>query len=617
MWISIVLILPLSAYSIRSIGFMYAVTRAKSNGVDNKLRHDNSLDRNQACETFNKHYHLQRSITNMHENISSEPNAKMQTYEGVKGQKDEDNNNSTSSCYHPYSDRKHDRSSEKNKNPQDRGTIEKVATIRPSLSHTALSQQEEHNFAEDNLDKAIVNRIAKQWMDDEYPFISVLVATHNESIVIERLLKSFAALTYPNDKFEIIIVDDSTDDTYQKIQGMSGNFQNLKIIHRDNRAGWKGGALNIGLGIMDRKASNVLIVDADSVLLTDTLEKFVSRFAEKQSYYNSRQVSTLAIQGFPISKSTPEADDGEKINLKQGNWISRAIDFRLSQRNMIEFAAKELLNLPVQITGSLFMIKSDVIKTIKFSNDLCEDWDLTLDLYCIMQPSSDLAILTDNNQVSHHLNDNIFLDQRGEISSRPKIIFDKELVSYSEATTDLAAYLRQRMRVSEGHTRGLRKKIREIAGSKMLSPADKVELFLNGLQYAKYIFVLSIEVINAVVILMFVLGSYSSHQLMDIFIVPFSLQGANLAVVLVRTALVARICRSIRNYDVKDILSLVVLTILATPWLVIGSLRGFFREGGTFYRTRRNLPRGPKLTEPMMFSESSNRFSSFSGAMSS
>lgn len=238
--------------------------------------------------------------------------------------------------------------------------------------------------------------------------------------------------------------------------------------------------------------------------------------------------------------SNPEAANEWGTKVKLGNWISRAIDFRLSQRNMIEFTARDLLNLPVQITGSLFMIRADVIKSIKFSNDLCEDWDLTVDLYC-SQPSCLLSSTTDvissdsnTGRICNHPFNNIFLEPV-TVSLRPKIIFDQELVSYCEATTDLAAYFSQRMRVSEGHTRGLRRKIRHIAESKMLTLVGKVELFLNGLQYAKFIFVLGIGIINMILVLMFLSGSYNNtQQLMNMFVISFSLQAANLAIALTR-----------------------------------------------------------------------------------
>jgi glycosyltransferase involved in cell wall biosynthesis len=55
------------------------------------------------------------------------------------------------------------------------------------------------------------------------------------------MLNSFVALSYPDDRFEIIIiVDDSTDDTYQKMQTRLPDLQGLKVIHRQSRAGCKG-----------------------------------------------------------------------------------------------------------------------------------------------------------------------------------------------------------------------------------------------------------------------------------------------------------------------------------------------------------------------------------------
>src|SRR5919112_6111113 len=358
----------------------------------------------------------------------------------------------------------------------------KVGAIMRSTADKSASLHEQCIIGERSWDTGTVNRTSSQAVDGEYPFISILVATHNESPVIERLLKSFAALSYPSDRFEIIIVDDSTDDTYQKIQTMSSDLQNLKVIHRDNRAGWKGGALNVALQAIDKRASNVLIVDADNILLVATLERFVSRFIEEKSSYKDEKTSVLAIQGFPISKGNPEDNNEFGIKANWGNWIARAIDFRLSQRNMIEFTAKDLLNLPVQITGSLFMIRADVIKSIKFSNDLCEDWELTVDLYCA-QPSSLLSLTktdgigSDNNtkRIRNQPPKSTFSEPVA-VSSRPKIIFNQELVSYCEATTDLAAYFRQRMRVSEGHTRGFRRRINCIAESKLLSLVDKMEL---------------------------------------------------------------------------------------------------------------------------------------------
>jgi len=61
--------------------------------------------------------------------------------------------------------------------------------------------------------------------------------TQSESLVINRMLNSFVALSYPDDRFEIIVVDDSTDDTYQKIQTRLPDLQGLKVIHKAGQDG--------------------------------------------------------------------------------------------------------------------------------------------------------------------------------------------------------------------------------------------------------------------------------------------------------------------------------------------------------------------------------------------
>ena len=452
-------------------------------------------------------------------------------------------------------------------------------------------------------DLRTVDRVSVQRIKTEYPFVSIFVATHNESLVIDRLLKSFAALSYPKDRFEIIIVDDSTDDTYQKIQAKLSDLQNLKVFRRENRTGWKGGALNIALDAMDRRTSLVLVLDADNILLVDTIEKFVSFFIEEQRSYREKGLSVLAIQGFPISKGKLDSDWEWGIKVDVGNWIARAIDFRLSQRNMIEFAAKHLLNLPIQITGSLFMIRADMIKSIKFSNDLCEDWELTLDVYCLPRYShllsSTRGVITSNNisePIRNHPPESIF-SKPVTVSLKPIIIFNQRLVSYCESPTDFVAYFRQRMRVSEGHTRGLRKKIKCITQSKTLSFVGRMELLLNGLQYAKFIFILCNGIIDTILIATFLLGINNySQQLVNLFGISFILQAANLAIFVARITWASKICRPIRGYDIKDILSLLALYIVSTPAFVIGSLRGFLCNKGVFYRTPRNLPNESKLS---------------------
>ena len=501
--------------------------------------------------------------------------------------------------------------------------MQKPDTIAPSTASMAIRLRKHGPFADLREDIGTDKSVSNYLINWEYPFISILVATYNESLVIERLLNSFTSLSYPAEKFEIIIVDDSSDDTYEKIQRRLTDIHNLRVIHRQKREGWKGGALNVALDAMDKRTSYVLILYADNILLADTLERCISLFIENQYSYRREGFSIVAIQGFPISKSNLECDNEWENQENVGNWIARAIDFRLSQRNMIEFAAKDLLHLPVQITGSLFMMRADMLKSIKFCSDLCEDWELTLDVYCcsslpchLLSPFSIRDVITSDRitkPICNHHSDGI-LSNPTVVSLKPRIIFDQRLVSYCEATTDLAAYFRQRMRVSEGHTRGLRRRIKRIANSRMLSLVDKVELFLNGLQYAKFTFVLSVGILDIILILIYLLDGNNNPQLINLFGTCLSLQAANLAVSIVRILWAKKIYRQIRRYNTKDVLSLMVLYTITTPAFAIGSLRGFLRNKGIFYRTQRNLPMQSKLSKASLLSDAKKSSSSYASS---
>jgi cellulose synthase/poly-beta-1,6-N-acetylglucosamine synthase-like glycosyltransferase len=66
-------------------------------------------------------------------------------------------------------------------------------------------------------------------------FISILVATYNEHKVIERLLESCVALTYNAKRFEIIVIEDSSDGTFATLSSWKKRIPNLKVIHRSTR----------------------------------------------------------------------------------------------------------------------------------------------------------------------------------------------------------------------------------------------------------------------------------------------------------------------------------------------------------------------------------------------
>ena len=42
---------------------------------------------------------------------------------------------------------------------------------------------------------------------DEYPFVSIMVPAHNESVVIRRTVRALLNFDYPHDRYEIIVIN--------------------------------------------------------------------------------------------------------------------------------------------------------------------------------------------------------------------------------------------------------------------------------------------------------------------------------------------------------------------------------------------------------------------------
>ena len=108
-----------------------------------------------------------------------------------------------------------------------------------------------------------------------HPFVSVHVAAYNEKRVIERLLTALSELEYP--AYEVVLVDDSTDDSSLILERWKDR-PGFKILHRNSRQGYKGGALNEALKVMDPRTEYVVVFDADSVPFPDSIDRFLPHF---------------------------------------------------------------------------------------------------------------------------------------------------------------------------------------------------------------------------------------------------------------------------------------------------------------------------------------------------
>jgi cellulose synthase/poly-beta-1,6-N-acetylglucosamine synthase-like glycosyltransferase len=116
----------------------------------------------------------------------------------------------------------------------------------------------------------------------ELPRVTVQLPIYNEQFVIDRLLSAVCRLQYPLEKLDIQVLDDSTDETVAVARGLVEHYVErgfpVTYHHRDNREGFKAGALAAGLE--SAKGEFVAIFDADFVPPEDFLLRTIHHFTD-------------------------------------------------------------------------------------------------------------------------------------------------------------------------------------------------------------------------------------------------------------------------------------------------------------------------------------------------
>ena len=116
--------------------------------------------------------------------------------------------------------------------------------------------------------------------NNKYPFVSIIIPSRNESQNIIKCLECLKNQSYPSDKFEIIPVNDASEDGTDKILNqMAENDPHIQPVHvlvskRKNQ-----GKLNaIDMGIQCAKGNIIITTDADIRMEANWLSHMVKGF---------------------------------------------------------------------------------------------------------------------------------------------------------------------------------------------------------------------------------------------------------------------------------------------------------------------------------------------------
>ena len=122
------------------------------------------------------------------------------------------------------------------------------------------------------------SNIAKPKSPKNYSKVCIIVPCFNEEKTVTKTVHSLLNLDYPQDKLEIIIIDDgSTDRTYERAKKLL-KYPQVKLFRKKNGGKWT--ALNYGL--TKTKAKFVGCLDSDSFVSSQALKLIMAYFMDSK-----------------------------------------------------------------------------------------------------------------------------------------------------------------------------------------------------------------------------------------------------------------------------------------------------------------------------------------------
>jgi cellulose synthase/poly-beta-1,6-N-acetylglucosamine synthase-like glycosyltransferase len=178
---------------------------------------------------------------------------------------------------------------------------------------------------------------------EELPRVTVQLPMFNERYVAQRIIEQACRIDYPSDRLEIQVLDDSTDDTQeiarQTVERMRAAGFDAVYLHRNNRVGFKAGALEEASRLA--KGEFVAIFDADFMppeqILRETINYFrnerVGMVQTRWTHLNRdnsllTQAQAVLLDGHFVIEHTARNRSGRfmSFNGTAGIWRKKAIE---------------------------------------------------------------------------------------------------------------------------------------------------------------------------------------------------------------------------------------------------------------------------------------------------
>ncbi|MBI5410226.1 MAG: glycosyltransferase [Nitrospirae bacterium] len=221
---------------------------------------------------------------------------------------------------------------------------------------------------------------------ERLPRVTIQLPIFNEMYVVRRLITASCGIDYPRELLDIQVLDDSTDETAAVAQKCVKEFRekgfDIHYIHRENREGFKGGALANGL--KSAQGEFVAVFDADFVPGKDILQKTIHYFADKSvgmvqtrwTYLNRdysllTRIQAIMLDGHFVIEHTARNWSGRFFNFNgtAGVWRKEAIETAGGWQN--DTLTEDLdLSYRSQLKGWKFVFLKDEIAPSEIPVDI-------------------------------------------------------------------------------------------------------------------------------------------------------------------------------------------------------------------------------------------------------
>jgi cellulose synthase/poly-beta-1,6-N-acetylglucosamine synthase-like glycosyltransferase len=269
--------------------------------------------------------------------------------------------------------------------------------------------------------------------DGEYPEVTVQLPVYNERYVIPRLLGAINAFDWPREKLQVLVLDDSTDDTStildNEVKKLSSNGLDIKVIRRSEREGFKAGALQNALRYTNGKY--VAIFDADFVPPADFL-----------------------------TRTVPHLEDNPRLALVQARWghvnreynqFTEAFALGMDGHHLVEQAGRSAWGLLLNFNGTCGIIRTK-------------------------------AIENSGGWTADTLNEDLDLSYRMQLNGW-KAMYIPDLVVPGETPPNIPAFRNQQSRWAQGSIQCCRKLLGKILRSPQFTISQKIQAYIHLTSY--------------------------------------------------------------------------------------------------------------------------------------